>query len=1403
MKGGKPNRDYRKLAGAMLRRAFSVLLLIAGIVAVAGLFAQTASAQTNEMTVIAGFTDCTPIKGGLASCNAGNTGSSGSATSAKLTFPYGVAFGSNGYVYIADGLNGAIRQVTPGGSISTFAVVNGAGSGTVVNAVTTDASGNVFFGDNQGTVYMNATGALTSFFGQAIEALAPDNQGNLYILTTAADAGSPFFLYVFNLNSKTGAQIAATDGSTAGISFKDSFFGLAVDSGGNPYTIDPIYTGGAGGTGLPTILAFSMTSTAGGLPTASSIFPALQFTSLFPVYGQSLVIDPAGNFYINEGSAVLKYVPGTNFAPIVAGTGTGGYNSGENVGGEPLPSNSNELNQVGGIFVSPSGVLYIADTGNNLVRSVSNSTGCQECGPNTLALTDQLPVNSFGFDVNPVTQQLYVPLVTANTVNVYDAKSDVLIASIPVGKAPGKVAIDSVNNIIYVPNTGEDSVSVIDGKTNTWNSTVGVGGPPLSVAVDPTLNKAYVAIANGTSIGVIKGPPSGGFASPGASIANVFIPSALAVDTKNNLVYVRCFCASSPLGEEVYSMDVIDATTDTVTNILELFQGQDTYIATDSIAVDETSGQVVIADSELPSVHIWVPPTQNTIGYFESYNPNFYPEHVVVDSSNEVAYFTDGYGNSKSLNLATHQSLLLSQAANVETTCGAAANVIALDPSTNQAYMTVCPETVADPNCTTTACAGLDLFDGPTGKLITQLPLGNPSGNFNIDSGEFAIAVNPSTHTVYVENTLTNTINVINGPSVLGARPALAFSPSPINFGPVAVGTTPSATLTVTNSGTGPTTLTPTILLSTGSGFPQISAVTCPVPPATLAGGGAQCTYNVTFTPPAGIAELFSGTIIFADSGLDTPQTLNFSGTIGLTTVGFSPSPLTFDIPYGTSVELPITVTNEGSAPLKITNVALAQSGPTSFVNDFSVFSSCTGASGIAPGSTCTITVTYSPFFQPAGSTEPVVVNVTDNASGSPQSISVIGVSGAATLGYATFSSSSTLNFGSFGNVAVNQANAPQQIAMYNGGGGPLTINSITVTGSNSADFQILPLSSTTSNTTCPIGGGTLAQAKSCLIYVLFTPSSQPTAQETAQISISESNSPVSPQTIALSGMSSVPLGPPTSLPVLASSDNSVPPNFANAGNGSPPTNSSAAMSSGGQFVAFSAGATDLPGPVQPSSFEAQSGVYLRNTCLGQGPGCQQNTSFIAIGPTGTACSGAISAGSQYPAIDNSGQFVAFTSSACQFNGVNSTNANQLFLRDVINGTTAMVSLDSTPGPVSLGVAQSPFSSFSMSTTNPQSLAFAYETTSPNVVSGVANPSAIKELYWTNVCTALSSNTCTSSTSLVSQTSANTNVAANNTAEEPSISANGRYVAFASTATNLVSGVTIPTISAGVGYEQI
>src|SRR5947209_5509460 len=52
---------------------------------------------------------------------AGFSGDGGLATSAQLDLAFGVAFDSQGNMYIADFLNARIRRVTPGGIISTFA----------------------------------------------------------------------------------------------------------------------------------------------------------------------------------------------------------------------------------------------------------------------------------------------------------------------------------------------------------------------------------------------------------------------------------------------------------------------------------------------------------------------------------------------------------------------------------------------------------------------------------------------------------------------------------------------------------------------------------------------------------------------------------------------------------------------------------------------------------------------------------------------------------------------------------------------------------------------------------------------------------------------------------------------------------------------------------------------------------------------------------------------------------------------------------------------------------------------------------------------------------------------------------------------------------------------------------
>jgi hypothetical protein len=77
--------------------------------------------RTGRIATVAGNFDADQANGGLG----GYSGDGGPATSAQLSDPEGIALDSAGDLFIADTFNNAIREVTPGGAIST--VVNAAG----------------------------------------------------------------------------------------------------------------------------------------------------------------------------------------------------------------------------------------------------------------------------------------------------------------------------------------------------------------------------------------------------------------------------------------------------------------------------------------------------------------------------------------------------------------------------------------------------------------------------------------------------------------------------------------------------------------------------------------------------------------------------------------------------------------------------------------------------------------------------------------------------------------------------------------------------------------------------------------------------------------------------------------------------------------------------------------------------------------------------------------------------------------------------------------------------------------------------------------------------------------------------------------------------------------------------
>jgi hypothetical protein len=235
-----------------------------------------------------------------------------------------------------------------------------------------------------------------------------------------------------------------------------------------------------------------------------------------------------------------------------------------------------------------------------------------------------------------------------------------------------------------------------------------------------------------------------------------------------------------------------------------------------------------------------------------------------------------------------------------------------------------------------------------------------------------------------------------------------------------------------------------------------------------------------------------------------------------------------------------------------------------------------------------------------------------------------------------------------------------------------------------------------------------------------------------------------------------------TGQPSLVSRDNSS--STVIQGNGLSNTPS---ISDDGRFVAFVSQATNLLGPAVPAVVAGQ--VYVRDTQTNQ-------TSLVSRDNTGVVVPG--NAPSSTPTIGADGRFVAFVSSSTNLvTGV--TAGTHVYIRDTQTSQTSLVSRDNSGGLVS---GNGPSSVPSISDDG-RFVAFVSQATKllgqdvPAVVAG--------QVYVRD--------TQTNQTSLVSRDNTGVVVPGNAPSSTPTISADGRLVAFVSSSTNWVTGVTAGT----------
>ncbi len=292
----------------------------------------------------------------------------------------------------------------------------------------------------------------------------------------------------------------------------------------------------------------------------------------------------------------------------------------------------------------------------------------------------------------------------------------------------------------------------------------------------------------------------------------------------------------------------------------------------------------------------------------------------------------------------------------------------------------------------------------------------------------------------------------------------VVVSTSSLDFGRLGLGvTSPTLVVTVTSTGTMPVYFTASTLSGASPGDFAIVSDGCRVAAQLLKGG--TCQVSLTFTPTQ--TGVRSATLAINDSAPGAPHMVSLGGT-GVN-VSLSPAAIDFGAVTQGVLASPVsvTVTNDSSDTVTVTSLTFSGANP----GDFSTSGdTCTGT-GVAPNSSCTFSVAFTPQGVGARSATLAV------ASSSPDSPATLGVAGtgvavvaAGSVGPSAFT---------FSQTTVGATSAATTVTLTSTGTGPLSVTGVAVGGQQPLDFVV---------TVDGCTGAMLAPGLTCTVSVAFAP---------------------------------------------------------------------------------------------------------------------------------------------------------------------------------------------------------------------------------------------------------------------------------------------------------------------------
>ena len=735
---------------------------------------------------------------------------------------------------------------------------------------------------------------------------------------------------------------------------------------------------------------------------ATSGIPA---TSALTNEPDSGAFDPNGNFYFSDGGncVIREIVTATGIINTVVGNGTCGFS------GNSGPATAAELNFPQGIAFDPSGNLFIADINNNVIRRVdaktkdiityagTGATGSTGDGSPASQATFEFP-EAVGTDTNG---NLFIVDSGNNKIRRVDVGTQIITTVVGTGvfnytgdggpaaaatmQAPGGVIVDSAGNL-YIADSGNAVIRKVTASTGIITTIVGNhgfgfggdGGPALSatltnpfgLALDPATGNLWIADYQNNRIRLYT--PANGQISTAvgnglvgdtglATSASLYDPRSPALDAEGNLYIVDTSNSR---------IRVVNATTQVISTLvgngIPCPQPQETCgdngpATSASISVPRTvtvepSGTLLVADSGDQRIRQVVNGTIITIAGTGAQcgNPTPLPcgdgglateaslndpRGIVVDSNGNI-FFVDAQDN-RVRRIDAQTQIITTVAGN--------------GPDGNAGL------------CVPGSAENISGDGGPAINALLNCPLG-----LDIDAHD----------NLFVSDTQNNRVREINATTQIITT--VAGSGTTAGFGGDN-GPATSATLNFPNRVSVNGAENFFISDTDNNRIRRVDGTSGII--TTFVGNGAFAFAGDG--GPALSASLANPTGVVVDNQGDMFVGDLFNNRIRLvllnSAVSFSSNPLAFGTqPINATATLPLTVTNNGDAPLVISNVSIT-AGLFSLASNPCVET-------LAVGANCVLQVAYAPttFVASTGT-----ITITDNAPNSPQAIGLSGTGGA------------------------------------------------------------------------------------------------------------------------------------------------------------------------------------------------------------------------------------------------------------------------------------------------------------------------------------------------------------------------------------------------------------------------